>query len=193
MRLTRVFIAMVFSVCAAFAQTNKGGISGTVFDPNGAAVAGATVTITNLGTNQSIQVTTSESGAYSVSNLDPVTYSVTVEAAGFKRAVVERVKVDTAVTTTVNVTLELGGLGEQVTVVSDAPLINVESGTTSQTVIEREIQDIPLNNRSVLDLAVTLPNVSGDAGSEDPTVTSGQPVPGFNLSLNGGRPGSTAP
>lgn len=191
MRLTRVFIATVFSVCAAFAQTNKGGISGTVFDPNGAAVAGATVTVTNLGTNQSIQVTTSESGAYAVSNLDPVTYSVTVEAAGFKKAIVERVKVDTAVTATVNVTLELGGLGEQVTVVSDVPLLNVESGTTSQTVIEREIQDIPLNNRSVLDLAVTLPNVSGDAGSEDPTVTSGQPVPGFNLSLNGGRPGST--
>src|SRR6185503_20396031 len=55
----------------------------------------------------------------------------------------------------------------------------------------RQLQDVPLNNRSVLDLALTIPNVTGDAGSEDPDVTSGQPVPGFNLSLNGGRPGST--
>jgi hypothetical protein len=51
---------------------------------------------------------------------------------------------------------------------------------------------VPLNNRSVLDLALTAPNVSGDAGSEDPGVGADQPVPGFNLSINGGRAGSTS-
>ncbi|HEX8117456.1 MAG TPA: hypothetical protein VF521_09295, partial [Pyrinomonadaceae bacterium] len=85
-----------------------------------------------------------------------------------------------------------GGVGEEVTVTADAPLINTESGTATSTITERQIREVPLANRSVLDLAVTAPNVSGDAGSEDPAVTSGQPVPGFNLSLNGGRPGSTA-
>src|SRR5581483_1266892 len=84
-----------------------------------------------------------------------------------------------------------GVVANEVTVTAEAPLINAEKGTISQTITERQIQDVPLNNRSVLDLAVTIPNVSGDAGSEDPEVTSGQPVPGFNLSLNGGRPGST--
>jgi hypothetical protein len=52
--------------CCGSAQTNKGGISGTVVDANGAAVPGATVTITNLGTGQKITVTTSETGSYTV-------------------------------------------------------------------------------------------------------------------------------
>ncbi|HWS88314.1 MAG TPA: hypothetical protein VN282_15190 [Pyrinomonadaceae bacterium] len=83
-------------------------------------------------------------------------------------------------------------VGEQVTVVADAPVINAESGAASTTITERQIQDVPLNNRSVLDLAVTAPGVTGDAGSEDVAVGSDQPVPGFNLSVGGGRPGSTA-
>ena len=186
-------LAFVF-LCAAIAlgQTNKGGINGTVIDPNGAAVPGATVTVTNLGTNQSTTVTTSESGAFSVTSLDPVSYSVTVEAQGFKKAVVQSVKVDTASIAAVNITLEAGTISEAVSVVSETSLLNTETGTTTTTVTERQIQDIPLNNRSVLDLAVTAPNVTGDVGSEDPDVTSGQPVPGFNLNVNGGRSGSTA-
>lgn len=190
---TMMFIAAVL-LCAlsVVAQTNKGGVSGTVTDANGGVVPGATVTVTNLGTNQSQTVTTSESGAFIVNSLDPVTYSITVEAQGFKKAFVESVKVDTATTVTANVTLEPGGVGEQVTVVADTPLLNTESGTTTQTITERQLQDVPLFNRSVLDLAVTTPNVSGDTGSEDPSVTSGTPAPGYNLSLNGGRPGSTA-
>ena len=184
----------IFLLCAiaAFGQTNRGGISGTVLDPNGAAVPGATVTIINVGTGQTQTFTTSESGAYTVTSLDPVTYSITVEMAGFKKAVVENVKVDTATIVTGNVTLETGAVTEQVSVTADAPLINTETGTTSTTITERQIQDVPLNNRSVLDLAVTAPNVSGDVGSEDPGVGGDQPVPGFNLNVNGGRSGSTA-
>src|SRR5918912_464585 len=186
-------LAFVF-LCAvvALGQTNKGGINGTVMDTNGAAVPGATVTVTNLGTSQSTTATTSDSGAFSVTSLDPVTYSVTVEAQGFKKTVVQSVKVDTASIAAVNVTLEAGTINEAVSVVSETSLLNTETGTTTTTVSERQIQDIPLNNRSVLDLAVTAPNVTGDVGSEDPDVTSGQPVPGFNLNVNGGRSGSTA-
>jgi hypothetical protein len=184
---------VVILLCAGvvFGQTNKGGISGTVFDNTGALIPGATVTITNLGTNQTVKLTTSAVGSYAATSLEPVTYSITVEAAGFKKAVVDRVKVDTATTTSINIILQPGAIAEEITVTADALVLNVESGTTTQTITERQIRDIPLNNRSVLDLAVTVANVSGDAGSEDPEVTSGQPVPGFNLSLNGGRPGSS--
>ena len=79
----------------------------------------------------------------------------------------DAVKVDTSAVTPVDVVLQAGEVGETVTVVADAPLINAESGVASTTVTERQIQDIPLNNRSVLDLAVTAPGVTGDAGSED--------------------------
>src|SRR4051812_15834176 len=188
MRATSILAVILLSSVVVFGQTNKGGISGTVADANGAAVPGATVTVTNLGTNQAVTVTTSDSGAYSVTGLDPVTYSITVEVTGFKKTIVQSVKVDTATTVTANVKLEVGAISEAISVVADPPLLNTETGTTTSTITERQIQDIPLNNRSVLDLAVTAPNVSGDAGSEDPGVTSDQPVPGFNLSLNGGRP-----
>src|SRR5580765_5138473 len=192
MRTIAIIAVILFSVIGTVAQTNKGAISGTVVDPNGAAVPGATITVTNTGTGQKQTVTTGESGSFSVSSLDPVTYNILVEAKGFKKSVLDKIKVDTASTTPLTVALETGSISEQVVVTADAAMVNTESGTTSQTITTRQLQDVPLNNRSVLDLALTVPNVVGDAGSEDPGVSADQPVPGFNLSLNGGRAGSTA-
>ena len=173
------------------AQTNRGGISGTVSDPSQAVIAGATVTITNTGTNEVRKLTTSQLGSYSAVDLEPVTYRVEVEFQGFKKSVVENVKVDTASTTTVNLTLQTGSIDTQVTVNAEAPAVNVESGTTGSTITERQIQDVPLVNRSVLDLAMTLPNVSGDPGSENPVIVTVTTCPGCNISVNGGRPMST--
>jgi hypothetical protein len=173
------------------AQSNRGGVSGTVTDQQGLVVPNATVTVINTGTNKAVKVAASSSGAYSVQNLEPVTYRIEVEAAGFKKEIIENVKVDTATTVTKNVSLQVGAVSETVSVKSEAPLVDLESGTTGQTITERQIQDVPLFNRSVLDLAITTPNVNGVVGSEDPPVTAAAPVPGFNLSVGGGRPGST--
>lgn len=186
-----VFLIALCCLASASAQTNRGGISGTVTDGTGGVIPGAKVTVTNVGTNQSQKLTTTGEGSFAATSLEPVVYRITVEATGFKKTVVDNIKVDTASTATINVTLQAGGVESTVNITAEAPLLNTASGTTTHTITERQIQDIPLLNRSVLDLAVTSPNVSGDAGSEDPEVTSGQPVPGFNLSLNGGRPGST--
>jgi hypothetical protein len=192
MRAIRITAVILLCVFGAVAQTNKGAISGVVSDPNGAAVPGATVTVTNMGTGQKVTVVTTDSGSFTVQSLDPVTYNVLVEAKGFKKAVLDKIKVDTATTVPANVTLETGSISEQVVVTAEASMVNTETATTSQTITSRQLQDVPLNNRSVLDLALTAPNVVGDAGSEDPGVSADQPVPGFNLSLNGGRAGSTA-
>src|SRR5215471_6829150 len=105
MRTIAVIAIILTSFIVGVAQTNKGAISGAVVDPNGAAVPGATVTVTNLGTGQKVTVTTGESGAFTVQSLEPVLYSVLVEAKGFKKAVLDKVKVDTASTTPANVTL----------------------------------------------------------------------------------------
>src|SRR5207302_260936 len=118
----------------------------------------------------------------------PVTYRVEVVAAGFEKAVIENVKVDTASNAFVSVRLHPGGVTSAVTVSGDAVMVNVESGTLSNTITQRQIEDTPLVNRSVLDLALTLPNVTGDAGSESPGLTAGTPCPGCNLSIGGGRP-----
>lgn len=192
MRFIIISVIVLLLSVAGFGQTNRGGITGTVTDQKGAAVPGATVTITNIGTNQKVVLTTSDDGAFTANSLDPVLYNVTVEASGFKKSLVQNVKVDTATSATVNVLLEVGTVAEQVSIVAENQTINADSGTVSQTISERQLRDLPLNNRSVLDLAMTMPNVAGDAGTEDVSATSNQPVPGFNLSVNGGRPGSTA-
>jgi len=191
MQATRILGLLLLCAVAVTAQTNRGGINGTVTDPNGAAVPGATVTITNVGTGKTLTLTTSDVGAFFASSLEPVTYNILVEAPGFKKAVVEHLKVDTASIATANVRLETGGVSEQVTVVAEEPLLNTESGTTGSTITERQLSDLPLNNRSVLDLAATLPNISGDVGFDQTIVVTNTTAPGFNLSLNGGRPGST--
>jgi hypothetical protein len=182
----RFWVALLLLSASAMAQTNRGSISGTVFDPTSSVIAGAHVTITSTGTNEAHKLTTSESGTYSLPNLDPVTYRVEVEAPGFKKKVVDNVKVDTASNATVNVTMETGSVDTSVTVSADAGLVNTESGTTSSTITEREIRDVPLVNRSVLGLALTLPNVSGDAGSENPGLTAGTSCPCCTLSVGGG-------
>src|SRR6185369_3049719 len=120
MRLLLSTAIVLLIVAPVIGQTNKGGIGGTVSDVNGAHIAGATVTITNLGTGQKVTVTTGESGAFSVQSLEPVAYSVSVEAKGFKKAVIEPIKVDTAAVSTANVTLETGSISEQVMITGDA-------------------------------------------------------------------------
>ena len=191
MHSSRFAAAFLFCAAIVSAQTNRGGITGTIFDPTGAVVPNAKVTVTNVGTNQAIKVTSSGSGAYTVPNLEPVMYNVAVEASGFNRQVIESVKVDTANVATVDVHLQTGTAATSVTVDASVAMVNTESGTTGSTVTEREIQDSPLFNRSVLDLAVLQPNVAGDAGTENPAITSNATVPGYNLTVNGGRPGST--
>src|SRR5262249_36562740 len=112
-----------------------------------------------------------------------------VELEGFKKALVENVKVDTATTATVNLKLEPGAESTELTVTAAAPLINAESGTPGQTITERQIVAIPLNNRSVLDLALTAAKVAGDAGTEDPDLASTIPTPGFNGEWSGRNDG----
>src|SRR4051812_5782099 len=189
-RCSRLALFATFAT-ALFAQSNRGGITGTIFDPEGALVPGAKVTLINLGTNQRTEVVSSGSGSYNFVSLEPVLYRVTVGAAGFKETSVDNIKVDTATVATVNITLVTGSVSSEITVQADTAAVNTESGTTGSTITERQIYDMPLVNRSVLDLAMTLPNISGDVGSEEPAVTAIATVPGYNVNVNGGRSGST--
>ena len=192
MRFVQILLCIAVLGLSIIGQTNRGGISGVVTDINGAVVPGATITVTNIGTNQSSKVIASNTGAFTINSLDPVEYNLLAEAPNFKKAIVKNVKVDTATVQSVSIILEAGNFSETVNVQANDVLINSDSGATSSTINEMQLRELPLSNRSVLDLATTVANVSGDAGSEDAEVTSGQPSPGYNLSLNGGRPGGTS-
>src|SRR5258708_11085972 len=100
--------ALALFAGAAIGQTNRGGITGTVFDQTGAIVPNAAVTVISLGTNQETKVKTTEAGTYNALSLEPVSYRVTVVAEGFKKSTVENINVDTATVVTVNVTLQTG-------------------------------------------------------------------------------------
>lgn len=171
------------------AQTNRGGIAGTIFDPLRSVVGNAKVQVTNVGTGQTTTVTSSAEGRYAVDLLEPVSYRITVEAKGFKTAVLENVKVDTSSISTANVTLEPGAIATTVTVSAEVETVNAESGVVSQTITQRQIENMPLTERSVLDLVQTVPNVSGDLVSETPGIGTGQISPGAGISVAGGRPG----
>jgi hypothetical protein len=189
--LQRFLLGLVLPTALLLAQTNRGGISGNVLDPSGATVPGASVTIINSGTNETRRLKASEKGSFIQENLDPVTYRIEVSAPGFKRGVVEGVKVDTSSIVTADVILQAGDVASEVTVTANATALNTESGTLGQTISSRMLNDTPLPTRSVLDLAVTIGNVTGDVGSSDPQLTGGAPLPGYNLQANGGRAGST--
>ena len=187
----RLLPAIALSLSFVHAQTNRGGISGNVADQSGGMVPNAAVTIVNVGTNETRRLTTSDKGSFMQENLDPVTYKIEVSAPGFKKAVLENVKVDTSTVVTANVILEAGDVATEVTVTANGAVVNTESGTLGQTITSRMLNDTPLPTRSVLDLAITIGNVTGDVGTSDPQLTGGAPLPGYNLQANGGRAGST--
>nr|MCU0247636.1 carboxypeptidase-like regulatory domain-containing protein [Bryobacter sp.] len=190
-RFTRLVALSLLLAAAAAAQSNFGSIRGAVTDSTGAVIPNAKVIVTNAGTNAQITLATNDQGQYVAAALQPVTYSVSVEAPGFQKKTVTDVKVDTASIATVDVVLQPGAVQQEVTVSGDVPLVQTYSGAVQQNVDQRTINELPLNGRNTLELAMTLPGVGGSPGTEISELTTNEPVPGRELAVNGGRVGST--
>jgi hypothetical protein len=126
-------------------EPNEGGapgtISGTIVDPNGATVGGATIIITNTTTNQSFTTTTASDGAYRSPTLSPGNYSVSVNAQGFKQYVVRDLIVGNTQPAYANLTLEVGNISETVT-------ITAASSSLSNSVTQRQISQLPMSGRA---------------------------------------------
>ncbi len=161
-RLVSVSLVAAFATVAAWAQFSAG-IQGTVTDPSGAAVPGATVTVTNKLTKVARTTTTTNTGVYAVSGLTPGDYTVRVEKKGFKVGMLDDVVIASEGTQSANVQLEVGAATENVTV--SAPVttaINTETGTMSGTLTNRQIQLLPSIGRDPFQLARLMPGVFGD-------------------------------
>ena len=141
------------------AQSPNGGIRGTVTDSSGAALAGVQVSITNRDTRHVRGLTTSTTGTYNASALPPASYTVSAEVPGFKR--VERAaRVEAGTTTTVDLALEVGEMRDTVTVSGVVPLIRRDHHQVSGVVARDQIESLPLNGRSFLELAKLEPGVT---------------------------------
>ncbi|HYO98781.1 MAG TPA: carboxypeptidase-like regulatory domain-containing protein, partial [Pyrinomonadaceae bacterium] len=163
---------IVLSLSAAVAaQEPTGAIEGTVTDPQNAIVVNATVTARNIDTNQTRTVTTSDDGRYSIRQLPPGNYEVTVTGANFKKTVFKDVQVAVGQNAAIDAQLEIGGANEEVTITgsSEAQIDRVDN-TVSGVVGTVQIQNLPLNGRNFLDLAQLQPGVEKvEGGSFDPT------------------------
>jgi hypothetical protein len=179
MRVTGVVLlfALMGVFSPSFGQANKGTISGTVTDQAGAVVAGATVEATNTATGEKGTATTSDNGSYTISNLTPGLYDVTVTSAGFATATAKGTQVSVSFNTTQD--LALAPQGAEATVVitnSDAQTqINTTDQQLSTLLDNRKIVDLPLLNRDPNSLILLAPG----------TVQTQSGLGGF--SVNGSR------
>jgi len=179
--LSGILFALGFCSFNLAAQTSSGSIVGTVADPSGAVVAGATVTVTNIGTNIAVKTTTDGSGNYVVTPLEVGRYSVAVEAQGFKRSVHSDIPVNVQDRVRVDTSLEVGVVTDTVAVESSAPRLQTDTSDLGQVVDSKRIVDLPLNGRFFTRLAVlTAGTTPTPAGARD------EETGGF--SANGVRP-----
>jgi hypothetical protein len=162
--LAKLFLVGLSAVGSVRAQAPTGTVAGVVTDSAGAPVAGARVRLTNLDSGLTRSLNASTDGDYSAAALPPGVYQVTAEAAGF--SVLQRTATaEAGTTTTVNLTLQVGELSEQVTVDDNARLINYESNVVGGVVDHAQIENLPLNGRNFLDLAKLEPGVTNAAPS----------------------------
>jgi Carboxypeptidase regulatory-like domain/TonB dependent receptor len=157
----------------AFAQY-RAGIQGVVLDAQGDAIAGATVTLTNLETNKTSQVSSDDAGVYNFLSLPPGHYRIAVEKAGFKKKTLENVEVAGERTQGANITLEVGDVTQSVTVNGDTvPALETENGNISGTLNSTAVQNLPSLSRDPFQLLRLAPGVFGDGahgvggGSQD--------------------------
>lgn len=158
-----VLILTLFSANAAFAQGTTSRLTGTVLDSSGAAVSGATVTLTNEGTGTSQTTQTGESGAYAFDLIQAGSYQVTVEKQGFKKIVSNKNTVNINQPGTVNVALEVGDVSATVTVENTVEQVQTSSsGNIGSTVDQRTLESLPIittRGRNPLDLLNYQPGV----------------------------------
>lgn len=164
----QIIVAAVCVLCAGLLLASPtGSIAGFVKDPSGAFMPGVKITLTNTATNAQLTVNTDTNGEFQFLQLAPASYSLVVEAKGFKKSIVNTV-VQVDQITRVEVTLAVGELSESVQVESAAPLLENDKSAISSVVDSRTISNMPLNARQFLDLALltpgTLPAATGTQG-----------------------------
>lgn len=163
--LRRIAVSLVV-LCAIFLCTpgtmlaqGYGKISGTVADPTGAAIPGATVVATRLATGDKTTVTSNGEGEYVFPSLPPANYSISVTASGFANFQQQNVILQADQAVTVHITLKVGSGGETVNVDAAPPQVDLSTGTLAQVIDEKRVTDLPLNGRNAAALTTLVPGV----------------------------------
>lgn len=161
-----------------------GSMVGNIVDANGAAVPNATVVVTSEA-GQEFTVVTNSSGGYRVPALGSGLYTVVVTSSGFKRSLVEKVKVDVGTPVTVNVVLQTGDVSESVTVTgAGGEVLQTQTATVGTTITGRQITETPIASRDALDLIGNLPGTA-TVGAPRRSSINGLPKGALSISIDG--------
>jgi len=171
MRVLCFLVFLCLPSANLFGQAVYGSISGAVTDASGAAVPNARVTITDTGRGVTYSAITNESGNYTQGLLTAGVYDVRVESAGFSAFVQKNVQVEIDKVVQANARLEVGTVGETVSVNADAPVLKTERADVSDTVSQKSVQELPVLGRDMSRLYFLVPGVQATgttAASEQP-------------------------
>jgi hypothetical protein len=190
-------VLLSFAAPAATQVRIAGEVAGTVSDAAGLLVPGASVQLKDEGTGTARLAVTNPSGAFTFPDLSFGSYELTVSLQGFRTTVVRHVIVESSRTTDLRVTLDVGPVGESVTVVGAAPVLESSTNTLSTTLNNEALRELPLPGRSTFGLARLSPGVVQPAGGGThfngmPGGTINPTIDGINNSSNGFKSGGTS-
>jgi len=190
--LSIIITICLLAPCATMAQGAAGQLSGTIADPTGARLAGATVTVTSSDTSLQRETVTSENGDFTVQLLPPGQYTVKITAQGFKSTVLERVVINITQTTTLDLALEPATQAETVTITAEPSLVQSNSSQMGRVVEERSIRQLPLPTRNFQQLLALSPGAvaslanTTELGRGDSNISvNGQRTTSNNVVVNG--------
>jgi hypothetical protein len=181
MLLLAVRVELVFPQ----ASVSTSEIRGQIIDPNGAAIAGATITVTEITKGTTRTVTSDENGTYVILSLQPGIYNMKVEGPGFVTHNLTNIHLNVGQVANLPVTLSVGGVQAEVNVAAGAEVVEVERTQQSSVINERQISSLPINRRNYLDFAMLTPGVSSAEKINDSTDYRVAQTPQSGLSFGG--------
>ena len=189
--LTLIVLTLMWGLlflAPVYGQKVSSTLTGQITDPSGGAIVAAKVSARNVATSVERDTVTNERGNYTIQFLNPGTYEISVEQQGFKRQTFNGVVLQVDQTVELNATLELGQLLQEVSVNAAAPLLQTIEGSVGNVIAQKQVQDLPLNGREFLQLALLVP------GSVMPPTGTRAPQRGtlatVGLNFNGNREGA---
>ena len=171
---------LILAVCCVLTATTtalaqqRGSVSGRVLDSGGLALPGATITLTDQKTGFTRVVVTADTGGYTIPNLEPGTYTITVEMPSFATLKQADLILTAGLAMTVDHKMQVAGLQEVITVTGESPLIQATSNQIGGSLSSREIEDVPSNFRNFTALTQLIPGITPNPAAS--TFEGGQVV-----------------
>ena len=167
-------LALVFFLALRCgAQSTTADLVGSVLDPSGAAIPGATIVAINVGTNVEHRAVSERNGEYRLGQLPPGEYTISVEATGFSKLVQSGVALQVGQQSSLDLKLKIGATSETIEVTGRPPLLETETSAVGTVVGERLVNQLPLNGRNFVQLATLSPGVTGVGTSATGTIQGG--------------------